>query len=183
MALNVVKVPLGDYRLDRWHNSFGDRNETILAAEEKRAGEVFIDPSDQLPVAVKLDGQMFLLEGAARKKPVRSKSFQPEFIKLQKRSNNFCLGWLICVELIVLLSGVAAYQSAKLHDKLSLQAALFFIPAAILYLFPFILGSYKRCRQGDINFAINLFAGWTIVGWLLVLYRVWQDIKKRRSLQ
>jgi hypothetical protein len=173
----------GDFRLDRWHNSFNDASTNLLNMRNMRAGRVFVDPSDSLPVAVNLDGQIFLLEGAARKRPLLASKVDPQFLaeaEVKARATGI-RGWAVVLQLIVFFGAAAAFEYAKVGNNHGAIQSVLFIPAAIVYMLPFLLGSFKRCRGGDLNFVLNLFAGWTFLVWLFVCYRVWSDLQSRKA--
>lgn len=180
---------LGDFRLDRWHNVIDDESKELLGDSSRRPGLVFIDPSDNLPVAVELDTKRFLLEGTARTPSLASSYYANQLIANSETSKKAlrCLpnigmpGWLALLEIILLWYGVVAFEYVKANQVRSAIDFLVFIPSALVYFSPFIVGSKKHCRGGSMNFCLNLFLGWTILGWLFVWYRVYQDLKSRSN--
>jgi hypothetical protein len=46
---------------------------------------------------------------------------------------------------------------------------LLLIPAIVIYFLPSIIAGLRGHRQADMVFVINLFFGWTLVGWVVAL--------------
>lgn len=45
---------------------------------------------------------------------------------------------------------------------------------ATLYFLPTIIGAVRRHRNEQALFALNLFSGWTVIGWVICL--VWATV-------
>lgn len=45
----------------------------------------------------------------------------------------------------------------------------FFITVLIIYFFPTILAALRQTKRGWGVFVINLFLGWTFIGWVIAL--------------
>ena len=53
------------------------------------------------------------------------------------------------------------------------------IPVFALYFFPAILAVVQRRRQANAIFVLNLFLGWTVIGWIGAL--VWSAVKDQQA--
>ena len=58
------------------------------------------------------------------------------------------------------------------------QLVLGFLSFLIVYLFPWIVARCYKRRQSDAILAVNLFFGWTFIGWGVAL--VWAMVEDKR---
>ena len=81
--------------------------------------------------------------------------------------------WLIVVILVVLVAALAIIGDRTPSVSLGFAIAKFFllIVLAILYFLPAIVALNRDHRNTQAIFALDLLAGWTVIGWIVAL--VW----------
>jgi hypothetical protein len=65
------------------------------------------------------------------------------------------------------------------HLGASIFLIIFLVPSLVIYFLPAIFASKARHPQSTAIFVLNLFLGWTFVGWIVAL--VWAFIKSQTS--
>ncbi len=56
---------------------------------------------------------------------------------------------------------------------------LFILPALALYFLPTIIALARRARNALAIVLVNIFAGWTFIGWVIAL--VWSLVDQRQT--
>ena len=56
-----------------------------------------------------------------------------------------------------------------------MEAFIIFIAVLFVYFIPSIVSAYSKKKNGTAIFVLNLFLGWTFIGWIVAL--VWATAK------
>lgn len=73
------------------------------------------------------------------------------------------------ISVVIGLGLVAAYAAATQGTRQDSQALLVFILAGALYFLPTIVAKTRKVENAAPTFIINLFLGWTFIGWVVAL--------------
>lgn len=79
----------------------------------------------------------------------------------------FILRLLVLIFLVFIVTQWGQISSAGLNDFGKLISLSFFIFAPLLYILPFIESKIRKKKNSNQILALNVLAGWTVIGWIV----------------
>lgn len=79
----------------------------------------------------------------------------------------FILRLLVLIFLVFYSYSMGQIPPAGLNDFGKLISLSFFIFAPLLYILPFIESKIRRKKNSNQILALNILAGWTVIGWII----------------